>query len=102
MFLMYYTCKLKLKYSMIKIIVMTLCCDFRYIKWLYGWLKSNQFALWSVPLMVCILLITTNLTAMLYNKQILSRSVEVLFLTPVLWASFAGLINFLLPRAFDK
>jgi len=99
--LMYFTCKLKMKYRILKIIIRTLFFwDFWYICWLYRWFGLNRLAIWSVPAMICLVFLISQLSGLLYSKEILKRTTEIIILTPVLWVSLTGLIYHLLNKGY--
>ena len=99
--LMYFTCKLKMKYRILKIIIRTLFFwDFWYICWLYRWFGLNRLAIWSVPAMICLVFLISQLSGLLYSKEILKRTTEIIVLTPVLWVSLTGLIYHLLNKGY--
>jgi len=99
--LMYFTCKLKMKYKVLKIIIRTLFFwDFWYICWLYKWFLSNRLAIWSIPAMICLVFVISQLSGLLYSKEILKRTTEIIILTPILWASLTGLIYHLLNKSY--
>lgn len=99
--LMYFTCKLKMKYSWLKIIIRTLFFwDFWYICWFYRWLGLNRLAIWSVPAMICLVFLISQLSGLLYSKEILKRTTEIIILTPLLWVSLTGLIYHLLNKSY--
>jgi len=99
--LMYFTCRLKMKYHWFKIIIRTLLFwDFWYICWFYRWLGQNRLAIWSVPSMICLVFIISQLSGLLYSKEILSRTTEIIVITPILWVSLTGLIYHLLNKSY--
>jgi len=99
--LMYFTCKLKMKYHILKIIIRTLFFwDFWYICWFYRWLGLNRLAIWSVPAMICLVFLISQLSGLLYSKEILKRTTEIIILTPLLWVSLTGLIYHLLNKSY--
>ena len=99
--LMYFTCRLKMKYHWFKIVVRTvLFWDFWYICWFYRWLGQNRLAIWSVPSMICLVFLISQLSGLLYSKEILTRTTEIIILTPILWISLTGLIYHLLNKSY--
>jgi len=99
--LMYFTCRLKMKYHLIKIIIRTLFFwDFWYICWFYRWLGLNRLAIWSVPSIICLVFLISQLSGLLYSKEILKRTTEIIVLTPLLWVSLTGLIYHLLNKSY--
>jgi len=98
--LMYYTCRLKMAYRPLKILIRTVLGDFWYINWLRRWLWANTLAIWSVPTMFCLVFIISQLSGLLFNREILKRTTELIIVTPILWVSLTGLIYFLLRRGY--
>jgi len=98
--LMYYTCRLKMAYRPLKILIRTIVLDFWYIRWLGRWLWHNTLAIWSVPTMFCLVFIISQLSGLLFNREILKRTTELIIVTPILWVSLTGLIYFLLRRGY--
>jgi len=98
--LMYYTCRLKIAYRPLKILIRTIVGDWWYINWLRKWLWKNTLAIWSIPTMICLVFIISQLSALLFNREILKRTTELIIVTPILWVSLTGLIYFLLRRGY--
>ena len=98
--LMYYTCRLKMAYRPLKILIRTMVGDWWYINWLRRWLWANTLAIWSVPTMFCLVFIISQLSGLLFNREILKRTTELIIVTPILWVSLTGLIYFLLRRGY--
>ena len=98
--LMYYTCRLKMAYRPLKILIRTMVGDWWYINWLRRWLWHNTLAIWSVPTMFCLVFIISQLSGLLFNREILRRTTELIIVTPILWVSLTGLIYFLLRRGY--
>lgn len=98
--LMYYTCRLKMAYRPLKILIRTIVLDFWYINWLGKWLWKNTLAIWSIPTMFCLVFIISQLSGLLFNREILKRTTELIIVTPILWVSLTGLIYFLLRRGY--
>jgi hypothetical protein len=99
--LIYYTSKLTIKIHPIKIFFRGIFLfDWWYFCWLWNWTKKNPFAIFSVPVIVCLLLQIIEMGGLLMKVELFERTLWMSLRAPVLMGGIGGILYLSLKTLF--
>lgn len=101
--LIYYTSRLTISIHPVKIIFRGLFMfDFWYLCWFWRWIKKNPFAVFSVPVVICLIWQIIEMGGLLMHVEVFKRTFWMSLRGPIMMGGISGLLYISLRALFPK